>query len=839
MASSIQSAVSDGTLVTLDLSIDYLDRSEISVYFDSVPTFAWAWVGTVDKTIIFTPAVPNGVTVLVKRTTNITDLRHTFSLGAAFIAKTLDEDLKQVLHIAQEATERDFGPAQAVRDDLASADPGKGTDMITYMQDAVPVNLSGALDTMRAATLSASIDSSNALIAANAAQAAVAGKADYATLAGSGGSALLGFIQAGSGAVPRTTQAKDRERISLKDFGAVGDGVTDDTAAVQNFLNACAGTSGYVNPGVYAVTGVNILSNTNLYGDGYAVSRFLRKANAVNNNAILDATGRSGVRISSIGFDGNKANQTLGANTISVGTTDDITLMWCEVVNSKAVGGGFGSGMSVIAGNGQTSKRLSSIVFNYFYNNDGPDIFIRTSWHVLVQNNYLHNSGGGVYVQNFVFPPVAEVQNFIRVLDNEVHDQNGSGIWYLGYVESGTSSANARLGPAVPPQRYAHVCRNTVSNCTIYGIAFQGSNSVVMENNVYKCGSIAQGGGGILFNAASSIIAHNTTRDCTHYGIDAGGSYSCQMSTNNFLGNGATANTFCTDLNVGGGFNNTVQGNIFEQIGTHQMVAIAALGVEGDGVSRFPLPAGQGGAKSLHIIGNKIQLNNVATTIGVWVYGNQEVVTVQNNHVKNAVGINQAYILECTKLIASGNVDESSYANGSPVQSVTAASTTVIPDVGNVFLVGGNTSFNAIQSYSASQNAGKVRVCEATTHGSGYSRITPPTVTFSGGGGTGLAATALVSYNGELVGWDITNHGSGYTSAPTPSITHNGGSGGNCAPLIGCPNSDGREITLHFTGTLTVSNGGNITLNGNYSVTPGKILRLLGMFGSWYEIGRS
>jgi hypothetical protein len=49
---------------------------------------------------------------------------------------------------------------------------------------------------------------------------------------GTGGSAAIGFIQAGTGAVPRTAQAKMREYVSLQDFGADPTGAADSTAAI-------------------------------------------------------------------------------------------------------------------------------------------------------------------------------------------------------------------------------------------------------------------------------------------------------------------------------------------------------------------------------------------------------------------------------------------------------------------------------------------------------------------------------------------------------------------------------------------------------------------------------
>lgn len=79
--------------------------------------------------------------------------------------------------------------------------------------------------------------------------------ATTSALAASGGAGLVGFIQSGTGATARTVQSKLRDTVSVKDFGAVGDGVTDDTVAIGRALDAVqAGGRLIFPPGVYKMT---------------------------------------------------------------------------------------------------------------------------------------------------------------------------------------------------------------------------------------------------------------------------------------------------------------------------------------------------------------------------------------------------------------------------------------------------------------------------------------------------------------------------------------------------------------------------------------------------------
>lgn len=78
------------------------------------------------------------------------------------------------------------------------------------------------------------------------------------------------------------------------------------------------------------------------------------------------------------------------------------------------------------------------------------------------------------------------------------------------------------------------------------------------------------------------------------------------------------------------------------------------------------------------------------------------------------------------------------------------------------------------QTITYGSRVSRVTHVSVTNGGTGFA--TAPTVVFTGGGGTGAAATAYVD-GGVITGVVVTNGGSGYTSSPSVSFTGGGGTG--------------------------------------------------------------
>ncbi|PZQ48715.1 MAG: hypothetical protein DI551_01125 [Micavibrio aeruginosavorus] len=82
-----------------------------------------------------------------------------------------------------------------------------------------------------------------------------------------GSMAAPSFTAYGMGAVPRTTTDKFSESVSIKDFGAMGNGLHDDTLAIQKAL--AAHDSVYIPPGTYLISNtITLGERQRLHGAG-------------------------------------------------------------------------------------------------------------------------------------------------------------------------------------------------------------------------------------------------------------------------------------------------------------------------------------------------------------------------------------------------------------------------------------------------------------------------------------------------------------------------------------------------------------------------------------------
>lgn len=129
---SIQKMVSDGTLSTIALGIQYLQRNDIYMRIageetpQSGATSGYTWTFLNNTTLRITPVVPNGGEVVVYRRTDVGAMYNIYSQNAQFDEATIDENNEQLLYLAQEYLEQGI--------------PGAGVDSLEYINTVAGIN---------------------------------------------------------------------------------------------------------------------------------------------------------------------------------------------------------------------------------------------------------------------------------------------------------------------------------------------------------------------------------------------------------------------------------------------------------------------------------------------------------------------------------------------------------------------------------------------------------------------------------------------------------------------------------------------------------------------------
>jgi hypothetical protein len=344
----------------------------------------------------------------------------------------------------------------------------------------------------------------------------IGGFATLAQLAASGGSNLVGFLQAGTGAVATTVQAKLRESVSVKDFGAVGDDSNDDTAEIQAAITSLsAGGVLYFPPGTYKVSAaLNLVSNLTMEFAGGAK---LKHASGVTTEYILRGATKDNLVFRDMVIEGNGA---FGLSAVYLTSGNNILFDNCTITKS---------GSMAILHDTCTFVKVQNcdLSSNYYYGVDERN----GTGNKYINNRFFQNGITGVATSTG-----GRGINIWKSIDTYVAGCRFAGNNEYGfrlYSEAADTPDNrgCRLsdcyfrdntgGDIVIYNESDQVIRHTISGCIVETtinaalgaqITLQGDNTHVVNTHVHKSGAIGTGAAFVCYQANQiSLIGCSAT----------------------------------------------------------------------------------------------------------------------------------------------------------------------------------------------------------------------------------------------------------------------------------------------------------------------------------------
>jgi len=382
-----------------------------------------------------------------------------------------------------------------------------------------------------------------------------------------------------TGGIPYPVCEKLEQTVSVKDFGAVGDGVTDDTTAIQDAIDAFSATGAtiFLPAGTYKVTStLNIQSSyISLVGDGRGTT-IIESASAINDVIYLQGLSSPGIynntlrdfdiRFSVTTTAGNaismyRANQIIvervnidaAWNCFNIKTTNNVILT--EIIGSN-VRGDYGCYWHSLSDGTERSDVLTmaNTVFNNNSNGgDGIvlDGFVQTLRLVCVG---ILNANYGFQVKNTV-PNPSYFPGFIECFDLEIDGTNntaiqiegGRGFSFCGCNVFNLATATGPIVNILPDLSGSFTSDIRFTGCRIFGgqeqAIYMGGRNFLLSN------SIVGGGNSTGYNCIDLPAgAQDIVIDGNQIGTSWGGfiskySYAINIGTTVFRAN-ITNNSF-------------------------------------------------------------------------------------------------------------------------------------------------------------------------------------------------------------------------------------------------------------------------------------------------------
>lgn len=342
-----------------------------------------------------------------------------------------------------------------------------------------------------------------------------------------------------TGAVSRTVASKLDETVSVTDFGATGDGATDDTAAVQAAIDA---GNAFFPAGTYLISStLTVPSSRLLSGDGRG--SIVKLASASNTNMVQNSNYSAGtnadITILNLAFDGNVANQT------NNGSYDKMGIAFKGVTNARIEGCHvFDQGTDCLNLINCTNPVVVNNELEGAYNHactfENTDGFIG-------KGNIVHNCGSTTDAYTFTSSGHAFIGvnvacddaviegNYIYSMgDSCIRNERAGRGWTITgnvVIDSGKDSIKVMglVGTTTKPKANV-ITGNVVINAGNNGIVANGDQLQVTGNVIWGTGKNTSGSAaGKWFASASGIsitdgstdvvVENNYVRDAYAYGI--------------------------------------------------------------------------------------------------------------------------------------------------------------------------------------------------------------------------------------------------------------------------------------------------------------------------------
>jgi len=296
-----------------------------------------------------------------------------------------------------------------------------------------------------------------------------------------------------------------------RDYGANGDGITDDTSKIQNALNNGSGKNVFFPAGSYKTTGgLSFPNNITIIGEGTGKTKII----TTSGNAFYVLKARKGIKISDISFVGNSKGRYCQIDLvymtdlliqncsfeksfnagIQVQKSSNVTIDNCEVTGSV----GWGNGLAFV----------------------GVDL-------LTVQNCNIHdNTGGGINI-------TGTCSNF-KVINNKSTNNGGYGLSVTGnshdfQITGNTCTNNGNISNKITAGEQDGINGHKLNNGTI-------SNNIC-KNNVNSGISIDGKDGMSNTSCRNVTITNNNCESNKKQGIYLYYTQYCTVDSNTCLKN--------------------------------------------------------------------------------------------------------------------------------------------------------------------------------------------------------------------------------------------------------------------------------------------------------------